>query len=254
MIYRRYEIKISTKSNMKRILKITFLFLLFCCIFFISGWNDSPIQNETILSDDMDSSIFTHTAYKQLFSYTAGTLTEMIQNQFIHSFYVKKGAAFDSLVSLFPSEQSFESSNKNLIFHQSFGDTFHVHISVQFADIIPENGGNCFFTVSNRITKGDFGTVGYNIVLGGKSYKFIQNQNEIKKEEIFDSSSYNDPDHTYEIDVVRLFGTSAVYIDKTFAFDLQDDITPPISWEAGTGINQGGERINCQFSKFIVKK
>ncbi|GAP39687.1 hypothetical protein [Flexilinea flocculi] len=231
---------------------ITILFAVSASFYVVEDKTTEPIGPKNLLNI-ADREIFIRDAFGQNFSEEQGYVNEMINTDTIHQYYIYDGKGTDVLMSMLPSEISIKTSNKRLTFEQVRKDEFHVTYSVQQKENIPaKTGGKCWIRYSNVVLMGKGRESGVILYPGENAYFFTPVDSEITYEKIADLSNLN-PEKKNKFDFFRLSGTVYVYGNGEFLFSYEDKIKETVSFESGSELSEGGNRIRCDYDDFTMR-
>lgn len=218
-------------------------FLLFT--FFSVCAQDDP---ETLYRT-ADTEIFIKRGFEQRYNETQGCVNEFTGGEILHQYYIKDGKASDVMTSLQPAPQSVSAANKRLKFDDQRAKGFHVSYRMNRAESIPENAGYCWLRYSDAVLAGAGRENGVILYPGEKAYSFTPVDGVMQYTEIADLSKFG-PSGNIMIDVIRLNGIAYFYFNGQFAFQYEDGITNPVSFEGGSLLLEGANRIRCDFDDF----
>lgn len=241
---------------MKRIfvslLPALIFFIFFSCIA-VNAQDDEAIVNTKQLLEKADVDFFPLMSYNIDFSEDQGYVNEFPNPLTLHQYYIYDGVGSDILMTINPSEERIHTSNKRLNFDQYRAREFHVTLSVERTENIPDaEGGICWIRCSNVIFSGAGKESGLILYPGGQAYLFKPVEGGIAYEQVADLSELN-ADRLIKFDFIRLDGTIYVYANERFLFSVKDEITDYVSFEAGSELFEGGNRVHCTFDDFSIK-
>lgn len=232
--------------------KMLLLIILLFTAAAISGSAAADTDPETLILE-ADSEYFSKAGFVQKFDKSQGYMNDLSGDEILHQFAVQNGAAVETLTALQPLETAVRAVNKLLQFMDYRAKVFHASISLQQEETIPEGSGRCWLLYSDAAVTGAGNESGVILYPGEKAYSFTKQKGEAVYNEIADLGGV-DPSQKTKIDVIRLDGISYFYFDGSFAFRYEDGIPNPVSFEAGTQLNEGGNRIRCNFDDFTYRK
>ncbi len=218
--------------------------------------SDSGKESEAADPDELlriaDEKIFQRIGFSEKFSRTQGYVNEILDPDVIHQYYVRDGRGTDLLMSMFPAEKTVRTGNKRLNITKGLMDEFHVSYTMQRTENVPSGtGGSCWMRYSNYQHAGSGKESGVILIPGDRAYFFRQSETDPVCEPIADLSEL-DPDHETVFDFIRLDGVTYFYADGKYLFSYADGITVQVSFEGGAVLNQGGNRIRCDFDNFTM--
>ena len=222
--------------------------LLLLAALFCLETASADIDPENLLRS-ADSEIFIKAGFSQRFDEAQGYVNEFVSNDILHQYFVQKGAGIDVLTSLQASPISVETTNKRLAFADRRAKGFHAAYTVQRTEVIPEDGGSCFIRYSDAAVAGAGRESGVILYPGYKAYAFSPVDGKPEYREIADLSGMDAGDKI-RVDVIRLDGVSYFYFDWNFVFQYEDGIANPVSFDGGSALNKGGNRVRCDFDEF----
>ena len=235
-------------------LSMLLLLLLFTGIFSAFGQDEeSSLVNYQLLLQTADEEIFIRAGFSQDYSEDQGYVNEFANPMTIHQYYIYDGEGSDMLMTMQPSEEVIHTTNKRLKFDNYLKDEFHVKYTVVRREDIPVNeGGICWIRYSNVVSTGAGRESGVIFYPGGKVYRFQPVDGEMIYEEIGDLSDIY-PDETAAFDFIRMDGTTYIYINGEYIMHFQDGISGNVSFEGGSELFQGGNRVRCCFDNFSIR-
>ncbi len=234
---------------MKKILFLMFLLFTLSAPLGIQAENIDP----EILLRNADSDFFPKAGFIQKYDKAITYTNEFLTEDVLHQSVVQEGTGIDVLTTLHPSQLVVRTTNKHLKFDDYRAKDFHAGILLHQAESVPAGGGYCWLRYSDAAFTGPGAESGVILYPGGKAYSFSKQNGETVYQEIADLSSV-DPSERIKIDVIRLDGISYFYFDGSFSFQYEDGMSNPVSFEAGSELNEGGNRIRCVFDNFTYRK
>lgn len=223
------------------------LLLTLILIIMVYGSVISAENPETLLKK-ADSEIFIKAPFVQNFSEKQGYVNEFVDGDVLHQYFIENGKGTDVLTSLQPSVLDVTTTNKRLKFDDKRAKTFHVSYELQRKESVPENSGYCWIRYSDTLIVGPGRESGVIVYPGYKAFSFTPVDGVMKYTEIADLSKYNVSNVI--TDVIRLDGITYFYFNGNFAFQYEDGITNLVSFEGGSSLFEGGNRIRCDFDNF----
>lgn len=240
------------KRNFISLLSVLIFFAFFSCIA-VNAQDEGNIVNTKQLLEKADVDYFPLMSYGIDFSEDQGYVNEFPNPLTLHQYYIYDGVGSDILMTINPSEERIHISNKRLNFDQYRAREFHVTLSVERTENIPDaEGGLCWIRYSNVIYSGAGKESGLILYPGDQAYLFKPVEGEIAYEPAADLSELN-ADRQIKFDFIRLDGTIYVYANERFLFSAKDDLTDYVSFEAGSDLLEGGNRVHCTFDDFSIK-
>lgn len=231
---------------MKKI--IAFLFFITAAIFSFSNVfaADDP---ETLLRT-ADTEIFIKKGYSQSYDEKQGCVNEFVGSEVLHQYYIQNGKASDVMTSLQPNLSTVNAANKRLKFDDQRAKGFHATYTMKRQDSIPENAGYCWLRYSDAVLAGAGRESGVILYPGYKAFSFTPVDGVMQYTEIADLSQFSSSG-SIKTDVIRLDGVAYFYFNGKFAFQYEDGIVNPVSFEGGSQLLEGANRIRCDFDDFI---
>ena len=229
--------------------KLMILFLILASVLLTFGCvfaDEDPVQ----LYKRADSEIFIKAGFSQKYDETQGYVNEFVNGDVLHQYFMGKGKMSEVLTSLQPSRENTSVTNKRQKFDDRRAKVFHVSYNVQRVESIPENAGYCWIRYSDAVIAGAGRESGVILYPGYKAFAYSPVDGVMQYTEIADLSQF-DIDHSIKTDVIRLDGISYFYFNGVFAFQYEDGIANPVSFEGGTALFEDGNRIRCDFDDFI---
>lgn len=199
-----------------------------------------------------DEAIFIRSAFMQDFSENQGYVNELPTPNSIHQYYVFDGRGSDVLMSMLPSESIIRGGNKRLTFDQARKAEFHVTYSMILKESIPAQGGGCWIQFSNVALMGKGRESGVILFPGDHAYFFSPGEEIMVVEEIADLTALV-PKKQIKFDFIRLEETTYFYANGKFLFSFNDQIKEAVSFESGSELSEGGNRIRCDFDNFTMR-
>jgi hypothetical protein len=86
---------------------------------------------------------------------------------------------------------------------------------------------------------------------GAKAYVYQTVDGERTYRAVADLSAL-DQDEQLKFDFIRLDGLCYVYVNGEFLFSVEDGIAGKVSFEGGSEIYKGGNRVHCEFDNFSI--
>ncbi|MBQ4511519.1 MAG: hypothetical protein II969_00895 [Anaerolineaceae bacterium] len=221
--------------------------------FSAAAQDEDNIINPKQLLEIADTQYFPLMSFGNDFSEDQGYVNEFPNPLTLHQYYIYDGVGTDLLMTINPSEQKVHTTNKRLKFDQYRAKDFHVTLSVERTENIPDSeGGICWIRYSNVLFTGEGKENGLIIYPGDRAYFFKPVDGELVYEEAADLSELN-ADRLLKFDFIRLDGTIYVYVNERFVFSAKDEFNDYVSFEAGSELYAGGNRIHCTFDDFSIK-
>ena len=231
-------------------MKKQMIFLLMLMAFVLVFGNAMGAEDPQKLLSTADSEIFIKAGFAQDYSEAQGYVNEFVGGgDVLHQYYIQNGVGIEVLTSLQPSSLDVSVTNKRLKFEDRRAKVFHVSYKMWLTESIPENAGRCWMRYSDAVIAGAGRESGVILYPGYKAYAFSPVDGEMKYSEIADLSDFSLLNQL-KIDVIRLDGISYFYINGTFAFQYEDNIANPVSFEGGSELFEGSNRIRCDFDDF----
>ena len=234
---------------------LPFLFLLLFAETFSAFGQDgeSSLVNYQSLLQTADEEIFTRFSFSQDFSEDQGYVNELVTPVTVHQYYIYDGEGSDMLMTMQPSEDVINTTNKRLKFENYRRDEFHVKYTVVRREDIPAGGGGiCWIRYSNLLSAGTGRESGVIFYPGGKAYRYGPVDGEMTYEEIGDLSKISADDPAV-FDFLRMDGTTYVYVNGQYIMHFEDGISGSVSFESGAELFQGGNRVRCCFDDFSMR-
>ena len=228
--------------------KLTFIFCL-AAFLVLSVCIAYAQENPETLLRTADTEIFIKRGFEQSYNETQGCVNEFNGGDVLHQYYIKDGKASDVMTSLQSAPATVSAGNKRLKFDEQRSKGFHVSYRINRAESIPENAGYCWLRYSDAVLAGAGRESGVILYPGEKAYSFSPVEGVMQYTEIADLSTFG-PSGNIKIDVIRLNGTAYFYFNGNFAFQYEDGITNPVSFEGGSMLLEGANRIRCDFDDF----
>ncbi len=228
--------------------KITILSLLLCVLMVFTGISFADVDYDDLLRT-ADSEIFVKAGFIQSYNERQGYINEFTTDNIIHQFFISDGKSSEVLTSLQPSPEIISVSNKLIKFDERRAKNFHVSYVLQRTESIPENSGYCFIRYSDTVMTGPGRGSGVIVYPGYKAFSFSPVDDVIQFNEIADLSKM-DCSERIKVDVIRLDGLAYFYFNDIFVFWYEDGITNTVSFEGGTELFAGSNRIRCDFDDF----
>ena len=234
---------------MKKILFLIFLLFTLASSLSVQAENIDPAT----LLQSADRDFFTKAGFIQKYDKAIVYSNEFITENLLHQYAVQEGSGIDILTSLQPAQMTVKATNKYLKFDDYRAKDFHAGILLHQTGAIPNGSGNCWLRYSDALFTGPGAESGVILYPGDKAYAFSNQNGETVYKEIADLSSIN-PSERIKIDVIRLNGVSYFYFDNAFSFQYEDGMSNAVSFEAGSELHEGGNRIRCVFDNFTYRK
>ncbi len=228
--------------------KMIFIFCLMASLVLALSSVSAQENPETLLRT-ADTEIFIKRGFEQNYNETQGCVNEFTGGNVLHQYYIKDGKASDVMTSLQSAPSTVSAANKRLKFDEQRAKGFHVSYRMNRAESIPENAGYCWLRYSDAVLAGAGRESGVILYPGEKAYYFTPVEGVMQYSEIADLSSFG-PAGNIKIDVIRLNGIAYFYFNGKFAFQYEDGITNPVSFEGGSMLLEGANRIRCDFDDF----
>ena len=216
--------------------------LTFGCVFA----DEDPAK----LYKTVDTEIFIKAGFSQNYDETQGYVNEFVNGDILHQYFMANGKMSEVLTSLQSSPENIFISNKRQKFDDRRSKVFHVSYESKRVESIPENAGYCWIRYSDAVIAGAGRESGVILYPGYKAFAYSPVDGVMQYTEIADLS-HLDPDKTIKTEVIRLDGISYFYFNGTFAFQYEDGIANPVSFEGGSELLEGSNRIRCDFDDFI---
>lgn len=200
-----------------------------------------------------DEKYFNRKGIRESFWETQGYVNEVIDGDIIHQYYIRSGMASDMLMSMFPAEKSTRISNSRLNFTHGWHEEYHVTFSVMRGEDYPTGSGGCWLKYSNIMTKTRGRETGLILFPGKEAYGITPSENggDLIYTYAADLSDLNLND-MIKFDFIRLGGVTYIYANDTFLFSYDDGFKGKMSFEAGSELYEGGNRVRCDFDNFIM--
>ncbi len=230
---------------MKTLRSTIVLFIFFLLSFQIVSAEVNP---KTLLST-ADSQIFIKAGFSQDYHEAQGYVNEFTKEGVLHQFFIKDGKCTDILTTLQPSPGKVSVTNKRLKFIDRRAKVFHASMEITQSESLPKNTSHCWIRYSDVAVTGPGLESGIILYPGEKAFSYFPVDGVMQYKEIADISNFNNK--TVKVDIIRLDGISYFYLNKTFAFQYEDGITNMVSFEAGSELLEGSNRIRCDFDNFI---
>ena len=200
-----------------------------------------------------DEEIFPRMAHTWDFSEAQGYVNEILEPDLIHQFYVYHGTGNDLLMSMLPAAVGSRAGNKRVNMTRWIEDEFHASYSMIRTENLPEGaGGRCWMQYDNSEQKGERYESGVILFPGDKAYVYHTVDGERTYRAVADLSGL-DQDEQLKFDFIRLDGVCWVYVNGEFLFTVEDEIIGKVSFEGGSEIYKGGNRVHCEFDNFSMK-
>lgn len=236
------------------------LFALFFAFLLLSGsaaaQDDAEVKeimNPQNLLQTVDEEVFKRFSFSQDYSEDQGYVNEFPNRLTLHQYYVFEGEGSDMLMTMQPSEEVVNTTNKRLTFDQVRNREFHATFSVVRREDIPDgSGGICWIRYSNVMLKTPGKESGVIFYPGDQVYYFSPVDGQMTYHAIGDLSDLN-PNETAKFDFIRLEGTTYVYVNGNFRFSYEDGIPDTVSFEGGTQLYRDGNRVRCAFDDFSMR-
>lgn len=230
---------------MNRIKSLFFLFFALLVTFVSSFADTDPVT----LLRTADSEIFIKAGFSQNYDEKQGYTNEFVSGDILHQYFISNGKGSEVLTSLQPSPVSVNVTNKRVKFDDRRAKVFHVSYKLQRTESIPDNAGYCFFRYSDAVIAGAGRESGVIVYPGYKAFAYSPVDGVMQYSEIADLSGL-DIDRNIKADVIRIDGIAYFYFNGSFAFQYEDGIANPVSFEGGTELLEGSNRIRCDFDDF----
>lgn len=230
--------------------RIMIVFLLFAVQMLLFTAVSADVNPETLLRT-ADSEIFIKAGFTQDYNKDTDYINEFINDNIIHQFYNAHGKSVEVLTSLRPSPLTVIANNKNLQFDAQRVRGFHASFKMRRVESVPEDGGYCWLRYSDKFQSGFGKERGVILYPGLRAYSFAPDNGELVYTEIADLSEFN-TERDVRVDIIRLDGISYFYFDKFFVFQYEDGISGLVSFEGGTELLEGANRILCEFDDFSI--
>ncbi len=131
---------------------------------------------------------------------------------------------------------------------------FAFHIDASITDEYPEGTGGCFIQYSDRFVVGKENSHAFQVLLGYDISKYAKVQDETFEEKLLDISEHHEIGKMYAVDIIRLNGTTYVYLDGEFMFEHVDGFDSRFTWFIGLFLLENGEEAKCHFDSMIVRR
>lgn len=231
--------------------RMLIIFILFAAEMVLCAAVSADVNPDTLLRT-ADSEIFIKAGFLQDYSKDTDYFNEFINGDIIHQFYNARGKSVEVLTSLRPSPLTVITNNKNLQFDAQRVRGFHASFKMRRVESIPRDGGGyCWLRYSDKFQSGVGKERGVILYPGFKAYSFAPDNGELVYTEIADLSEFN-TGRDVRVDIIRLDGISYFYFDKFFVFQYEDGISALVSFEGGTELLEGANRIRCDFDDFSI--
>ena len=221
-----------------------------------SAQDDAEVKdiiNPQTLLQNCDEEIFKRFSLSQDYSEDQGYVNEFPNRLTLHQYYIFTGEGSDMLMTMQPSLEVVNTTNKRLTFDQARNREFHASYSVVRREDIPDgSGGICWIRYSNVVLTGAGKESGVIFYPGDQAYFFSPVDGQMTYHTIGDLSDLN-PSETAKFDFIRLEGTTYIYVNGTFRFSYEDGITDTVSFEGGSELYLDGNRVRCAFDDFSMR-
>lgn len=205
------------------------------------------------LLETADTDLFIREGYYQDFSETQGYLNEILENGVIHQYHVHNGRGSDVLMSMFPAKESVQSTNLRLNMKEGRAVNFHAAFTLQRIENHPANaGGRCWIRCSNSASKASGSESGVILFPGDAAYVFTPENGTLHYERLADLSILNQ-NRDIRFEFIRQDGVFYAYANGEFLFAYEDGIEGTVSFEGGSELFSGGNRVRCEFDDFTVR-
>ncbi|MBR6090189.1 MAG: hypothetical protein IKP86_09670 [Anaerolineaceae bacterium] len=201
-----------------------------------------------------DDEIFKREGFKETFWETQGYVNEVLNGDFIHQFFVSSGKASDLLMSMFPAEESVRTGNYRLNFTSGWMDDYHVSVSVLRGEDFPQGSGGCWLRYTNMLTKSKGKETGLILFPEKEAYAIAPSDDEDELVYTFvEDLSGLSLNNMIKFDFIRLSGVTFIYVNGQYLFSYYDGFDGKMSFEAGSELYEGGNRVRCDFDNFIMR-
>ena len=231
---------------MKKLIILLLLLSVFITLAGSAGAADDP---QALLRTAKEE-IFIKAGFSQNYSETQGYVNEFAAGDVLHQYFIKDGVGTEILTSLQPSPANIMVTNKRLAFADRRAKVFYSSYKVKRTEAIPEDAGYCWIRYSDQAVAGAGRECGVILYPGHKAFSFAPVDGTIRYTEIADLSDI-DMDRQNLLEVIRMDGVSHFYFNGYFAFKYEDGIANPVSFEGGTELHEGMNRIRCDFDDFV---
>ena len=236
------------------------LFALFFAFLLLSGsaaaQDDAEVKeimNPQSLLQNVDEEVFKRFSFSQDYSEDQGYVNEFPNRLTLHQYYVFDGEGSDMLMTMQPSLEVVNTTNKRLTFDQIRNREFHATFSVVRREDIPDgSGGICWIRYSNVMLMTPGKESGVIFYPGDQAYYFSPVDGQMTYHAIGDLSDL-DPNEAAKFDFIRLEGTTYVYVNGNFRFSYEDGILDTVSFEGGSQLYRDGNRVRCAFDDFSMR-
>ena len=199
-----------------------------------------------------DEEIFPRESHIWNFSESQGYVNEILEQDIIHQYYIYHGTGNDLLISMFPASEGYRTGNKRLNMYRWPGEDFHASYSLKRTENLPEGaGGRCWMQYDNFDRKGERSENGVILFPGDKAYVYRTVDGKRTYQAIADLSAL-DQNELLKFDFIRIDGTCWFYANGEFLFRFEDDVVGMVTFEGGSEIYKGGNRIHCEFDDFSM--
>ncbi len=200
-----------------------------------------------------DEEIFPRESHTWNFSESQGYVNEILEQDIIHQYYIYHGTGNDLLISMFPASEGYRTGNKRLNMSRWPGEDFHASYSLKRTENLPQGaGGRCWMQYDNFDRKGERSENGVILFPGDKAYVYRTVDGKRTYQAIADLSAL-DQDEQLKFDFIRIDGTCWFYANGEFLFRFEDDVVGMVTFEGGSEIYKGGNRVHCEFDDFSMK-
>ena len=230
-------------------MKKLIIFLLLLTAAVLTAGNAMAAEDPQTLLKRADSEIFIKAGFSQDYSEAQGYVNEFAPGDVLHQYFIKDGVGTEILTSLQSAPADVFVTNKRLKFDDRRAKAFHAGYSVRRTESIPEEAGRCWIRYSDAVVAGAGRESGVILYPGYKAFAYSPSDGTVQYTEIADLSQF-DINKNVKLDVIRLDGISYFYFNGEFAFQYEDGITNPVSFEGGTELHEGANRIRCDFDNF----
>ena len=199
-----------------------------------------------------DEEIFPRESHIWNFSEAQGYVNEILEQDIIHQYYIYHGTGNDLLISMFPASEGYRTGNKRLNMYRWPGEDFHASYSLKRTENLPQGaGGRCWMQYDNFDRKGERSENGVILFPGDKAYVYRTVDGKRTYQAIADLSAL-DQDEQLKFDFIRIDGTCWFYANGEFLFRFEDDVVGMVTFEGGSEIYKGGNRVHCEFDDFSM--
>ncbi len=130
---------------------------------------------------------------------------------------------------------------------------FVFHADVTLSEVLPAGStGNCVLAYTNGKTIQDELYRSVHLFLGDESFGYSQDNGGAYQEGI-DLSAFGEIGRNYSINIIRMNGTTSIFIDGVLVEEIWDEMEGNINWWFGSYTGSGGTYTDCAFNNFEIR-